>query len=109
MSENKYNKLINANDLLNLIYALDKKILDINKISISKIKELIIKLPRIDPTKIPRFQLWDIVESNWISSEPLIITEILDNKRYNVYSTYTKITYNDISEDNLIFYSERSK
>lgn len=59
MLENKYNKLINANDLLNLIYAIDEEVLDCDRISISKIKELIIELPCINPTKVSKFKVID--------------------------------------------------
>lgn len=108
-AKSKYNKLINANELLTLLYSLDEEVLDCDRVSISKIKELILELPYIDSTKIPRFKVNDIVESNWISNEPLIVTKVLDDKHYTVYSILDKKIYTDVSEDNLIFYNEYNK
>lgn len=102
----KYDKLINANDLLESLYNLDEEVLDCDKVSIFKIKELIIKIPRIDPIKIPRFKINDLVESSWIGNEPLIVTKVLDNKQYDIYSILNKKTHNNVSENNLTFYGE---
>lgn len=104
--ECKYNKLINANDLLDLIYNIDPgDVFDCDRISISKIKELIINLPSIDPTKYSKFKINDRVQIDRFYGEYFNIKSIEYTEGAYIYTIQMvyrhEAIFDNIAEDRI--------